>query len=154
MRKRRIVTDPSVIMCHHSVFRDPSERMKRHMLADLGSGVLFPQTNEKKSKKSKITDVGSSGTKVKPTSSSKSPKQVPVVEAEPIQPEPIIADTQLTEKEVIPSKIGVFRRIKMKSKLKHKGRSSITNIVCKPQVSHQGVIFREVPAPASLSSKK
>ncbi|CAI9286980.1 unnamed protein product [Lactuca saligna] len=86
-------------------------------------GVLLPQTNEKKSKKSKKTDVGSSG-------------------------------NELTEKEVIPSKTGVFRRIKMKSKSKHKGRSSLTNIVRKPQVSHQGVIFREVPAPASPSLKK
>ncbi|CAI9302475.1 unnamed protein product [Lactuca saligna] len=130
------------------------------MLADLGSdssvetSVLLPETNEKKSKKSKKTDAGSLGTKVKPTSSSKSPKKVPVIEVEPIQPEPIITDTQLTKKEVIPSKTGVFRRIKMKSKSKRKGRSSITNIVCKPQVSHQGVIFREVPAPASLTSKK
>ncbi|CAI9282452.1 unnamed protein product [Lactuca saligna] len=118
------------------------------------TGVLFPQTNEKKSKKSKKTDAGSSGTKVKPVSSSKSPKQVPIIEAEPIQPEPIVADTQLTEKEVIPSKTGVFIRIKMKLKSKHKGRSSLTNIVHKPQVSHQGIIFLEVPAPASPSSKK
>ncbi|CAI9293890.1 unnamed protein product [Lactuca saligna] len=67
-------------------------------------------------------------------------------------PESIIPDTQVTEKEVIPSKTGVFRRIKLK--LKSKRRSSRTNVVRKPQVSHQKVIFREIPAPASPSSKK
>ncbi|CAI9269887.1 unnamed protein product [Lactuca saligna] len=66
------------------------------------------QTTEKKSKK---TDVGSSGTKV---TTSKSTKQVPVIEPKPIQSKPIIPDTQ---------------------------------------VSHQGVIFREIPTPASPSSK-
>ncbi|CAI9269877.1 unnamed protein product [Lactuca saligna] len=76
------------------------------------------------SKKAKKTDDGSSGTKVK---SSKSTKQVPVIELEPIQLEPIIPDTQVTEKEVIPSKIGGLRRIKMKSK--HKRRSSNMNVV-------------------------
>ncbi|CAI9299848.1 unnamed protein product [Lactuca saligna] len=100
--------------------------------------VLLPQTNEKKSNKSKKTDAASSGTKVKSTSSSKSTKQVLLIEAEPIQSDPIIADTQLTEKEVIPLKAGVFRRIKMKSKSKRKGRSALTNIVRKAQVSHQG----------------
>ncbi|CAI9296672.1 unnamed protein product [Lactuca saligna] len=42
----------------------------------------------------------------------------------------------------------------MKSNSKRKGRSSLTNIVRKPHVSHQGVIFREVPGPASPFSKK
>ncbi|CAI9271247.1 unnamed protein product [Lactuca saligna] len=75
-----------------------------------------------------------------------------MIEPEPIQPEPIIRDTQVTEKEVVPSKTGVLRRIKMKSK--NKRRSSSTKVVRKPQVSHQGVIFREILAPASPSSKK
>ncbi|CAI9286562.1 unnamed protein product [Lactuca saligna] len=39
-------------------------------------------------------------------------------------------------------------------KSKHKIRSPLTNVVCKPQVSHQGVIFRDILAPASPSSKK
>ncbi|CAI9271632.1 unnamed protein product [Lactuca saligna] len=38
-------------------------------------------------------------------------------------------------------------------KSKHKRRSSSTKVVRKPQVSHQGVIFRDIPAPASPSSK-
>ncbi|CAI9282731.1 unnamed protein product [Lactuca saligna] len=113
------------------------------------TGILLPQTIEKKSKKAKKNDARYSGTKVQ---SSKSTKQVPVIEPEPIQPEPIIPDTQVTEKEVIPSKTGVLRRIKMNSK--HKHRSSSMNVVRKPQVSHQGVIFRVIPAPASPSSKK
>ncbi|CAI9284855.1 unnamed protein product [Lactuca saligna] len=116
------------------------------------TSVLLAREEEKKSKRSKKTAVGSSDTKVKPSRSSKSPKKVPITEVEPIQPEPIVADTQLTQKEVIPSKTGVFRRIKMKSK--DKIRSPITNVIHKPQVSHQGVIFREIPAPASPSSKK
>ncbi|CAI9261471.1 unnamed protein product [Lactuca saligna] len=52
----------------------------------------------------------------------------------------------------MPSKTGFFRRIKMNSK--HKSRSPLTNVVHKPQVSHQGVIFHEIPSPASPSSKK
>ncbi|CAI9268500.1 unnamed protein product [Lactuca saligna] len=111
--------------------------------------ILLPQISEKKSKKSKTADVGSSDTKVK---SSKKTKQVPVIEPEPIQPEPIIPDTQVTKKEVILLKTGVFRRIKMKSKSKR--RSSVTNFVRKTKVSHQGVIFWEILAPASPSSKK
>ncbi|CAI9277757.1 unnamed protein product [Lactuca saligna] len=47
---------------------------------------------------------------------------------------------------------GVFQRIKMKSK--HKSLSPLTNVVRKPQVSHQGVIFREITAHVSPSSKK
>ncbi|CAI9295153.1 unnamed protein product [Lactuca saligna] len=39
-------------------------------------------------------------------------------------------------------------------KSKHKIRSPLTNVVRKPQVSHQGVIFREIPTHASPSSKK
>ncbi|CAI9283920.1 unnamed protein product [Lactuca saligna] len=39
-------------------------------------------------------------------------------------------------------------------KSKHKSRSPLTNVVRKPQVSHQGVIFRDIPAPTSPSSKK
>ncbi|CAI9277071.1 unnamed protein product [Lactuca saligna] len=39
-------------------------------------------------------------------------------------------------------------------KSKSKRRSSGTNVIRKPQVSHQGVIFREIPAPGSPSSKK
>ncbi|CAI9281020.1 unnamed protein product [Lactuca saligna] len=45
-----------------------------------------------------------------------------------------------------------LRRIKMKSK--HKSRSPLTNVVRNPQVSHQGVIFCEILALASPSSKK
>ncbi|CAI9295097.1 unnamed protein product [Lactuca saligna] len=73
------------------------------------------EISEKKSKKSKIADVGSLDTKVK---SSKKTKQTN----------------------------------KMKSKSKQ--RSSGTNVVRKTQVSHQGLIFREIHAPASPSSKK
>ncbi|CAH1449115.1 unnamed protein product [Lactuca virosa] len=59
---------------------------------------------------------------------------------------PTVEETQ--EKEIIPSKTGVFRRFKMRS------RKSSPHIVRKPQHTHQGVLFREVPAPVSPSSKK
>ncbi|CAI9285720.1 unnamed protein product [Lactuca saligna] len=39
-------------------------------------------------------------------------------------------------------------------KLKSKRTSSSTNVVHKPQVSHHGVVFWEISAPASPSSKK
>ncbi|CAI9261434.1 unnamed protein product [Lactuca saligna] len=49
---------------------------------------------------------------------------------------------------VIPSKTGMFRRIKMKSK--HKRKSSSRKQGC----SHRGVLFREVPILVSPTSKK
>ncbi|CAI9276744.1 unnamed protein product [Lactuca saligna] len=39
-------------------------------------------------------------------------------------------------------------------KSKHKSRSPLTNVIRKPQVSHQGLLFHEIHAPASPSSKK
>ncbi|CAI9260639.1 unnamed protein product [Lactuca saligna] len=39
-------------------------------------------------------------------------------------------------------------------KSKHKSLSPLTNVVRKPQVTHQGLLFREIPTPASPSSKK
>ena len=60
-----------------------------------------------------------------------------------------VADTPVIEaspsKEMIPSKTGVFRRIKIKRK---------SQLVKKTQVTHQGVTVREIPAPVSPSSKK
>ncbi|CAI9263780.1 unnamed protein product [Lactuca saligna] len=60
-----------------------------------------------------------------------------------------VADTPVieasTSKETIPSKTGVFRRIKIKRK---------SQLVKKTQVTHQGVTVREVTAPVSPSSKK
>ncbi|CAI9294346.1 unnamed protein product [Lactuca saligna] len=74
------------------------------------------------------------------STSIKSPKKLPVIEVVPIQPEIVVVDTPSTQKEIIPSKTGVFRRIKMKSK--HKSRLPL------------GVILRDIFAPASPSSKK
>ncbi|CAI9283831.1 unnamed protein product [Lactuca saligna] len=39
-------------------------------------------------------------------------------------------------------------------KSKYKSRSPLTNVVRKPQVTHQGLLFCEIPAPASPSSTK
>ena len=123
------------------------------------TGILLAR-EETMSKRTKKTETGSSDKPVKESKSTKIPKKQPVTDEEPVTHEVLVADTTLTkhvgpetqEKEIIPSKTGVFRRIKMKSK--HKSRSPFTNVVRKPQVTHQGVLFREIPAPVSPSSKK
>ncbi|CAI9268433.1 unnamed protein product [Lactuca saligna] len=114
--------------------------------------VLVAREEEKNSKRSKKVVAESSKKSVKESTSTKSPKKVSVSEAEPIQPEIVVADTPSTQKEIIPSNTGVFRRIKMKSK--HKSHSPFTIVVRKPQVSNQGVIFHEIPAAASPPYKK
>ncbi|CAI9290462.1 unnamed protein product [Lactuca saligna] len=116
------------------------------------TGVLLAIEEAKKTKSSKKVAAESSKKSVKESKFTKSPKKLPITEAEPIKPEVVIADTPSTQKEIIPLKTGVFRRIKMKSK--HKSRSPVTNVVRKPLVSHQGVIFREIPVPDSPCSKK
>ncbi|CAI9302019.1 unnamed protein product [Lactuca saligna] len=112
------------------------------------TGILLPQPSAKKSKKTKKPDVGSSDTKAK---SSKKTNLILVIALELDQPKPVAPDTQVIENEIIPSKTGVFKRIKMKSKTKR--RSLGTKMVLK-QVSHQPVIFREVPTLVSPSIKK
>ncbi|CAI9279089.1 unnamed protein product [Lactuca saligna] len=79
----------------------------------------------------KKTDAGSSEKQIKESKSTKVPKKLPVTEVEPTLHEVSVADTPLTQKEIIPSKTDFFRRIKMKSK--HKNRSPLTNFVQKPQ---------------------
>ncbi|CAI9295061.1 unnamed protein product [Lactuca saligna] len=56
------------------------------------------------------------------------------------------------ENVIIPSKTGMFRRIKMKST--HKRKSSLQKLVRKPQITHQGVLIRNVPALVFPGSKK
>ncbi|CAH1436121.1 unnamed protein product [Lactuca virosa] len=78
---------------------------------------------------------------------------VSTVVIKPVEP---VDDTLVKEK--IPSKSGVFRRLKKRTRGSRKSsdglfKSSPSN-VRKPQLSHQGVIFREVPAPVSPLSKK
>ncbi|CAI9271056.1 unnamed protein product [Lactuca saligna] len=115
------------------------------VLAVLGS-------EETKSKHLKNTAAESSEKSVKESKSTKSPKKLPITKSDPIKTDVFVADTPSTQKEIIPLKTGVFCKIKMKSI--HKSRSPLTNVVQKPQVSHQGLLFREIPAPASPSSKK
>ncbi|CAI9277318.1 unnamed protein product [Lactuca saligna] len=88
------------------------------------SGVLYDaETN--KSKKSKKTDVGPSERKVKVEKKNKSPKVKPASVEESSQQiiSPISTTIAATstiessqEKEIIPSKTGVFRRLKFKVK--------------------------------------
>ncbi|CAI9294064.1 unnamed protein product [Lactuca saligna] len=68
------------------------------------------------------TDAGFSEKQVKESKSTKIPKKLPVIEAEPKIPEVSVADKPSTKKEIIPSKTGL--------------------------------LIREIPAPASPSSKK
>ncbi|CAI9269777.1 unnamed protein product [Lactuca saligna] len=130
---------------------DPSNSVLVSYLATIDTSaetrILLPHPSAKKSKKTKKRDVGSSDTKAK---SSKKPKSVHVIEPELDQPKHVVPDTQVIENEIIPSNTGVFKRIKMTSKTKR--RSLGMKRVLKPQVSHQGVIFREVPAPMSPST--
>ncbi|CAH1412124.1 unnamed protein product [Lactuca virosa] len=78
---------------------------------------------------------------------------VSTVVIKPVEP---VDDTVVAEK--IPSKSGVFRRLKNRTRGSRKSsdgvlKSSPSN-VRKPQLSHQWVIFLEVPAPVSPLSKK
>ncbi|CAI9299403.1 unnamed protein product [Lactuca saligna] len=116
------------------------------------TGVLLAREEDKKTKCSKKVAAESFEKFVKESKSTKSLKKLMITKSKPIKPEVVDVDTPSTQKGIIPSKTGVFRRINMKSK--HKSRPPLTNIVRKPQVSHQRVIFREIPAPASPSSKK
>ncbi|CAH1413125.1 unnamed protein product [Lactuca virosa] len=67
-----------------------------------------------------------------------------------------VDDTVVAEK--LPSKSGVFLRLKKRSRGSRKssdvGSKFSPSNVRKPQLSHQGVIFREVPVPVSPLSKK
>lgn len=125
--------------------------------SSIPTGILLPreESKSKKSKKSKKDDPASSEKKSKGFTSSKSQKKVVeenvvvTVEATQVN-EPIVEETQ--EKVVIPSKTGMFRRIKMKST--HKRKSPAKKLIRKHQISHQGVLIREVPIPVSLGSKK
>ncbi|CAI9272958.1 unnamed protein product [Lactuca saligna] len=121
------------------------------------TGILLPR-EDKKSKCSNKNEPGSSEKLVSETTSKKSlkkkPTEVKVVNEVSVDVtiplEPTIEDTQ--EKVVIPSKTSVFRKIKMKSKHTHK--SPTLNVVRKPHLTHQCVVFCEIPAPVSPSSKK
>ncbi|CAI9261627.1 unnamed protein product [Lactuca saligna] len=103
--------------------------------------VLYEE-EKKKPKKSKKTDGGSSEKVVK----AEKKKKIPVVTADTVEEvspiltsvvdTPIIEASPLTE--MIPSKTGVFRCIKIKRK---------SQLMKKTQVTHQGVTVREIPAP-------
>ncbi|CAH1440504.1 unnamed protein product [Lactuca virosa] len=123
------------------------------------TGVLLQSSNEgssKKPKKSKkATDeviVQESLKKVK----SKSPKKV-IVEQEKVskkikKPKEKVITESL--KELIPSKSGVFKRLR---KMSHKSRNSSDDqspTVRKTQINSRGVIVRDIPTPVSPSSKK
>ncbi|CAI9281790.1 unnamed protein product [Lactuca saligna] len=105
----------------------PCEKDK-HLLEerDKAKSFIIQSEEETKTKRSKNVAAKSSEKFVKESKSKKSPKNLPITEAEPIKPEVVVADTPSTQKEIIHSNTGV---------------------------SHQGVIFLEIPAPASPSSK-
>ncbi|CAH1435734.1 unnamed protein product [Lactuca virosa] len=71
------------------------------------------------------------------------------VSTDVIKPVEHIDDTTVAEK--IHSKASVFRKLKKRNR---GSRKSSPSNVRKPQLSHQGVIFREVPAPVSPQSNE
>lgn len=83
--------------------------------------------------------------KKSPPKQSKIEEQVSKVLTKPVEP---VGDEQ--DKESIPSKSGVFKRIKKKA---HGSRMS-PPLVRKQHITRQGVIVREIQAPVSPSSKK
>ncbi|CAI9277424.1 unnamed protein product [Lactuca saligna] len=107
-----------------------------------------------------MSDASSSKKPIKESKPKKSPKKKPVIVEVSVLPEVSTAETKKVdpvveekeEEEIIPSKTGVLHRIKMKSK--HLQKSSSPHVVRKQQVTHQGVLIREVPAPVSPLSKK
>ncbi|CAH1411964.1 unnamed protein product [Lactuca virosa] len=121
--------------------------------SSIPTGILLPR-EEKKTKKSKKADPASSEQKTKDSKSSKSPKKkiivVEVTVDETPVIEPIVEETQ--ENVIIPSKTRIFRRIKMKAS--HKRKSPTQEMLRKPQITHKGVLIRDVPASVSPVSKK
>ncbi|CAI9283832.1 unnamed protein product [Lactuca saligna] len=91
------------------------------------TGILLAREEERKPNLSKKTTAGSSEKQVKESKSMKIPKTLPIIEAEPTKPKVSIAVTPSTQKEIIPSNTSV---------------------------THQGLLFCEIPAPASPSSTK
>ncbi|CAI9300106.1 unnamed protein product [Lactuca saligna] len=91
------------------------------------TGVLLAREEDTKTKCSKKDAAESSEKQVKETKSTKSQKKLPITESKTRKLEVFVVDSPSTQKEIIPSKTGVFRRIKMKSK--HKSRSPLTNVL-------------------------
>ncbi|CAH1431812.1 unnamed protein product [Lactuca virosa] len=131
---------------------------------DVETGKLLSKEEAGPSKKSKRSKKGAKATPEKPVQESKkSPvKIVPESTKSPKKPETTVIITPVEPVddtvEKIPSKTGLFRRLKKRARGSRESsdgvlKSSPSN-VRKPQLSHQGVIFREVPAPVSPLSKK
>lgn len=73
-------------------------------------------------------------------------------------PKPVVEETTISSKEVVPTQTGVLKRL---NKMTHKPRHSperskrcSPSFSFKPQVNRKGVIFREIPTPVSPGSKK
>ncbi|CAH1412970.1 unnamed protein product [Lactuca virosa] len=116
---------------------------------DDGSGKLLPKETvgpSKKSRKSKKDVIITPEKPVQEPKKTKSPKQtkpnaqVSTVVVEPVEP---VVDTQ--EKETLPSKLDIFRRVKKKSRRSRKlsdGSFKSSSMVCKPYLNHQGILIR------------
>ena len=129
---------------------------------DDGSGKLLPKEIVGPSKKLHKSKKDATITPEKPVQEPKKKKsppkqtkldtQVLIVVVEPVEH---VTDEQAKEK--IPSKSGIFRRIKKKYRRSLKlsdGSFKSSSMVRKPYLNHQGILIREVPAPISPSSKK
>ncbi|CAI9269825.1 unnamed protein product [Lactuca saligna] len=108
--------------------------------SSIPTGFLLPR-EAKKSKKSKKDEPTSPAKKAKVSTSSKSTTQ---------KQENVVVTIEERCGDSFENRD--FRRIKMKSK--HKRKYSSKKLLRKPQLSHQGVMFREVHVSVSPASKK
>ncbi|CAI9261149.1 unnamed protein product [Lactuca saligna] len=151
--KDQVIGNPQEGVLTRAQIRAQNEAYVKTFDSSIPTGILLPR-EAKKSKKSKKDEPTSPAKKAKGSTSSKSTTQkqenvVVTIEATTVIT-PVVEESQ--EDVVVPSKIEMFRRINMKSK--HKRKSSSKKLLRKPQLSHQGVMFREVPVPVSPASKK
>ncbi|CAI9279000.1 unnamed protein product [Lactuca saligna] len=125
-------------------------------------GILLSRSEEDPSKHSICSKkVEESPTKpIQEKKKTKTPKRKPTDEVIVSKPEATTGATQTDEpsKEVVPSKTGVFKRLK---KIAHRSRSSSDrspsfspSMDRKPHVTRKGVVIREIPVPISPFSKK
>ncbi|CAH1412346.1 unnamed protein product [Lactuca virosa] len=112
-----------------------------------------PKRSKNDAKATPEKRVHESKQKKSPQKQTKPEEQVSTVVIEPVEP---LTDDHV--KETIPSNSGVFQRLKHIARGPRKSKDGSSRFspsnVHKPQITHQGVLIREVPIPVSPSSKK
>ncbi|CAI9270140.1 unnamed protein product [Lactuca saligna] len=125
----------------------------QHVNPSIETGVLLITNDEGSSKKSKKSKKVSEEVVIqenpKKQSKIKSPKKIAVETETP--KEKVVAESS---KEFIPSKSGVFKRLRNFTYQKRTSSTNQSPTVRKPQLNKKGVKVREISAPVSPSSKK